>query len=131
VETAAAPDALWRIWSDVEGWPKWNAGIEKIEIDGPFVVDTTFTMTPPAHEPVEMRIVEVVPGELFTDEMDGGDFVVRTAHRLQRLDTECTRVIYRTEITGPAADEVGQRLGPEITADFPQVLAALVSLASK
>ena len=34
-----------------------------------------------------MRIVEVVPGELFTDEMDGGDFVVRTAHQLQRLDS--------------------------------------------
>jgi EmrB/QacA subfamily drug resistance transporter len=131
VETAVAPDALWRLWSDVRGWPKWNDGIEKVEVDGPFAVDTTFTMTPPAQQPVEMRIVEVVPGELFTDEMDGGDFVVRTAHRLERLDTERTRVIYRTEISGPAAEEVGPRLGPEITADFPQVLAALVSLASR
>jgi len=26
-------------------------------------------------------------------------------------------------------DEVGPRLGPEITADFPEVLAALVNLA--
>jgi len=129
VETTASPDALWRLWADIRGWPKWNDGIEKIEVDGPFAVATTFTMTPPGQEPIPLRIVEVVPGELFTDEMDGGDFVVRTVHRLQRLDTGRTRVIYRTEITGPAADEVGPRLGPEITADFPKVLAALVNLA--
>ena len=40
-----------------------------------------------------------------------------------------TRVVYRTEITGPAAAQVGPQLGPEITADFPDVLAALVHLA--
>jgi hypothetical protein len=61
--------------------------------------------------------------------MDAGDFVVRTVHRLERFDTERTRVIYRTEISGPASDDVGPRLGPEITADFPEVLAALVRLA--
>jgi hypothetical protein len=38
-------------------------------------------------------------------------------------------VIYRTEITGPAADQVGPQLGPAITGDFPEVLAALVKLA--
>jgi hypothetical protein len=38
-------------------------------------------------------------------------------------------VIYRTEITGPAADQVGPQLGPAITGDFPEVLAALVNLA--
>ena len=27
-----------------------------------------FTMTPPADELIQMRLTEVVPGELFTDE---------------------------------------------------------------
>ena len=65
----------------------------------------------------------------FTDEMDAGDFVVRTVHRLEPLAQGRTRVIYRTEITGPAADQVGPQLGPAITDDFPEVLAALVKLA--
>jgi hypothetical protein len=129
VETTAAPDVLWRLWSDIEGWPKWNDGIERIEVDGPFAVGTKFTMIPPGQEPLAMRIVEVVANELFIDEMDAGDFVVRTVHRLERLDTERTRVIYRTEISGPASDDVGPSLGPEITADFPEVLTALVRLA--
>ncbi len=130
VETTASPETLWRHWSSVEQWPRWNAGIEKIEIDGPFEVGTTFAMTPPGDdEPVRMRLTEVVPEKLFTDEMDAGDFVVRTVHALEPLASGTTRVVYRTEISGPAAGQVGPQLGPAITADFPDVLAALVRLA--
>jgi uncharacterized protein YndB with AHSA1/START domain len=153
VETAASPAAVWRHWSDMTAWPAWNAGIEKIEIDGPFEVGTTFTMTPPGDDSLTMRLTEIVPGELFTDEMDAGDFVVRTVHRLAPMTAGATasgatepgsrqsgsrqsgsresgtRITYRTEITGPSADQVGPELGPAITADFPDVLAALAKIA--
>jgi uncharacterized protein YndB with AHSA1/START domain len=129
LETPAAPDAVWRQWSDMAAWPRWNDGIETITIDGPFAAGTTFTMTPPGEEPIRMRLAEIVPGELFTDEMDGGDFLVRTVHRVERAAGGRTRIIYRTEITGPAAGQAGPQLGPAITADFPEVLAALARLA--
>jgi uncharacterized protein YndB with AHSA1/START domain len=129
VETAAAADVVWCLWSDIAGWPRWNAGVEQITIDGPFAAGTTFTMTPLGDEPIRMRLTEVVPGQLFTDEMDAGDFVVRTMHRLEPAPGGQTRIIYRTEITGPAADQAGPQLGPAITADFPGVLAALAKLA--
>ena len=129
VETTATQGTLWGYWSDMAAWPRWNHGIEKIDIDGPFAVGTTFTMTPPGDDPIPMRLVEIEPGTLFTDEMDAGDFVVRTVHRLEPLTHGGTRVTYRTEITGPAADQVGPELGPAITADFPDVLATLVKLA--
>jgi uncharacterized protein YndB with AHSA1/START domain len=144
VETAASPADVWRHWSDMAAWPAWNAGIERIEIDGPFEVGTTFTMTPPGDDPVTMHLTEIVPGELFTDEMDAGDFIVRTVHRLtpvtasgatasgataSGVGASGTRITYRTEITGPAADQIGPELGPAITADFPDVLAALAKVA--
>lgn len=129
VETTADPTEIWRHWSDVPSWPEWNAGVERIEIDGPFAVGSTFTMTPPGEGPIRMRLTEVVPGELFTDEADGGDFVVRTVHRIAPAGDGRTRITYRTEITGPAADEIGPEIGLQITADFPDVLAALVRRA--
>jgi hypothetical protein len=86
-------------------------------------------MTPPGDEPVRMRLAEIVPGELFTDEMDVGDFIVRTVHRLERAAGGRTRIIYRTEITGPAAGQARPELGPAITADFPEVLASVAQLA--
>ena len=129
VETTAAPEALWRHWSDMAAWPKWNDGIETIEVEGPFEAGTAFTMTPPGDEPIRMRLVEIKPGESFADEMDAGDFVVRTEHRLEPAAGGLTRIVYRTEITGEASGPIGPQLGPQITADFPEVLAALAKRA--
>jgi len=56
---------------------------------------------------------------------------VRTTHRAERLDGDRTRVVYRMEITGPESDALGPQIGPEITADFPQVLAALIEQAER
>ena len=129
VETTAAPEELWRHWADMAAWPQWNDGIEAIDVEGPFETGTAFTMTPPGDEPIRLRLAEIKPGESFTDEMDAGDFVVRTEHRLEPVAAGLTRIVYRTEITGEAAAHVGPQLGPQITADFPEVLAALAKRA--
>lgn len=129
VETSGDPEVLWRLWSDLATWPQWNDGIETIDVAGAFEVGTAFIMTPPGDEPIRMRLTEIKPGESFTDEMDAGDFVVRTEHRLEPAPGGLTRIVYRTEITGEAAGRIGAELGPQITADFPEVLAALAKRA--
>lgn len=129
VETTASPEAIWRLWSDVGSWPEWNADIEHIEISGPFAQGSTISMTPIGDDPVELRIAEAAEPDLFVDEADLGDVVVRTTHRIARLDEGRIRVTYRMEITGPAADTIGPELGPQISGDFPETLAALVRQA--
>jgi uncharacterized protein YndB with AHSA1/START domain len=131
VETSAKAEAVWRLWADVERWPEWNAGVERIELRGPFAVGSTILMTPPDDDTVELRITEAVKPELFVDEADGGDFVVRTTHRVEGVGDEGSRITYRMEITGPAAETVGPEIGPEISGDFPEVLAALAAHAER
>src|SRR5438093_8833500 len=129
VETSAAPEAIWRLWADVAGWPAWNGDIERIELVGPFAAGSKIVMTPIGQEPVELRIADAVEPERFVDEAELGEIVVRTVHRIERLDGERARVSYRMEITGPAADTLGPQIGPEISGDFPEVLASLVERA--
>jgi hypothetical protein len=86
-------------------------------------------MTPHEGEPIDLRIAEAVEPELFVDQADLGDVVVTTTHRVDRLDGDTIRVVYAMEISGPEADTLGPRIGPEITSDFPQVLKALVERA--
>jgi hypothetical protein len=129
VETSAAPKEIWRLWADVAGWPDWNGDIERIELVGPFATGGRIVMTPIGQEPIDLRIAEAVEPELFVDEAELDEIVVRTIHRVERLDPERVRVTYRMEITGQAADTVGPNVGPEISADFPQTLAALVERA--
>jgi uncharacterized protein YndB with AHSA1/START domain len=131
VETAAAPEAVWRIWADVPTWPEWNGDIDRIDLEGEFAAGGRIIMTPPGDEPIELRIAEAREPELFVDEADLGPIVVRTTHRAERLAGERTRVTYRMEITGPEADTLGPQIGPEISGDFPETLATLVARAER
>jgi uncharacterized protein YndB with AHSA1/START domain len=131
IETTASAEAVWRLWSDVTRWPEWIADIERIELSGSFATGSKITMIPAGRDPVELRIAEAVEPERFVDEADLGDVVVRTLHRVDPLDTERNRVVYRMEISGPAADRVGPELGPQISGDFPETLAALVERAER
>lgn len=127
IVTTASPEQIWRLWADVATWPEWNGDIERIELIGPFASGGRILMTPIDGDTIDLRIAEAVEPELFLDEADFGEIVVRTTHRVERLDDERARVTYRMEISGPAADTLGPRVGPEISGDFPEVLAALVA----
>src|SRR5262245_4650970 len=110
IETSALPEEIWRLWANVDRWPAWNRDIEGVDLDGPFATGSRIVMTPCGQEPVELRIVEAVEPDLFVDEADLGDIVVRTTHSVEALG-EGRRVTYRMEITGPAADTLGPRIG--------------------
>ena len=127
IETSASPARVWQLFVDVARWKDWNAGIEKIEIHGPFAKGTTFTMQPPGQDAITSKLIDVRPNEGFTDETVVDDTRVIVSHRLVTLPSGRTKIIYSTEITGPAADE----FGPMVTSDFPEVLAALKRLAEE
>ncbi|MEU5764645.1 SRPBCC family protein [Streptomyces asoensis] len=131
IETGAAPEAVWRLWADAENWGSWNAEIAKTEIDGPFATGSRITMTPPGDDPIELRIAEVTEGERFVDEARFGDLLLRTDHRIDRIGEGRIRVVYRMTVTGPDADAIGSRIGPGITADWPDTMASLVALAQR
>jgi uncharacterized protein YndB with AHSA1/START domain len=131
IETNASPEAIWQLWSDVAGWPTWNGDIEHIEISGPFEAGSRITMTPVGAEPVELRIAEAVEPEMFVDEAVLGDLVFRTIHRIEQVQGGSNRIVYRMEITGRAADTAGPELGPQISGDFPETLAALARRAER
>ncbi len=124
VPAEAAPEAIWALWADVEHWGTWNADIEHIEIDGPFTAGARIVMTPAGQDPVRLQVAEAKVNEGFVDEAHIDGLILRTTHRIND-----SHVVYRMEITGPGANDIGPRIGPAITADWPETMAALVRLA--
>ncbi|MBN0043833.1 SRPBCC family protein [Streptomyces actuosus] len=129
IETSAAPEAIWDLWADVGNWGAWNADVASIRISGPFEAGAEIVMTPADQDPVHLRVAEATVNELFVDEARFDGLLLRTAHRLDRGEGGRTRVTYRMEITGSGADRLGPQIGPAITADWPETMAALVELA--
>jgi hypothetical protein len=127
IVVSAAPATIWKFFSDVARWKDWNAGIEKIEIHGPFQNGTSFTMQPPGQDSLTSTLLEVKLNERFTDETVVDETRVLVSHELVPIEAGRTKIIYRTEITGPGAAEIG----PMVTSDFPDVLAALKRLAEQ
>jgi hypothetical protein len=103
VETSARAEAVWRLWADVDRWPEWNAGVERIELRGPFAVGSTILMTPPGDEPVELRIAEAVEPELFVDEADGAtsSFARHTRSRPSATSARASPIGWRSRVRPP------------------------------
>lgn len=131
VEADVTPEAIWALWKNVAGWGSWNDDIEAITLTGPFAAGSEISMTPVGQEPVELRLETVVENREFTDVCEVPGIEIWTRHLVEPVEDGGVRVTYRTEISGPAADQVGPELGPQITGDFPQTLAALVKLAGQ
>ncbi|MEO5686759.1 MAG: SRPBCC family protein [Burkholderiaceae bacterium] len=127
IATTASRETLWRLFEDVAGWKRWNAGIERIALNGPFAAGSTFDMKPPGMDALRSTLRDVRLLEAFVDETILEDTRFLVSHELQALPSGGTRVVNAIRVEGPEA----ATLGPLVTADFPEVLAALKALAEQ
>src|SRR5258708_8895263 len=131
LETAASPEAIYRLYQDVPAWPTWDEGIEAIEFAGQFAVGAKGKIKVPGQDPLDFILTDVQPNRGFADETalpDVGITVIFN-HILTPLADGQTRIVHQVKIIGPAAEQVGPELGPKITSDLPEAVAKLAQLA--
>lgn len=125
--STASPERVFAVLADAERWPEWNAGVAGIELSGPFAAGTAAVMRFPDGSVLPFRLTWVEPGAGYEDltPMPGGTAAVRVRHLLAP-DGPGTRITYRCEVEGPDAAQIGEG----VTADFPEVIAALAARAA-
>jgi hypothetical protein len=128
-ETTARPAAVWRVLRDLDQWQCWDTSMEWVRLQGPFGVGAQVVMKPIGQDPITSVIVEASENEVYADQTNFGGVTLRFSHTLTPLANGGTQVVHRLEITGPAADQIGPELGPAITEDFPDAMAALLARA--
>jgi hypothetical protein len=129
-DCAASPAQVFGILADPPKWSEWNTGVLRIDMDGPFAEGTTAVMVLPDETALPFRLTWVEADRGYEDETQVPDagVVVRVRHELTPADRG-TRITYRCEIDGP--EDVAAEVGATVTADFPDVIAALGSRAER
>jgi hypothetical protein len=123
-------DRVWAAVRDLHLGELTYPGSDTFEPHGPFAVGTELTVTPEGQEPIRSRIIELTEGETYADLTELGDVALTFRYRLEDAAGGIL-VRYSLTIDGPAADAVGPELGPQISADFPESLAALLAQARR
>jgi hypothetical protein len=128
VTTAALPDRVWSIWSDVSTWPSWNPDVRAISLDGPFASGTTGSMTTGAGTHA-IRLEGVVPGsafELVTSPVPATTF---RFHCEVTPDGDGSRIGQSVTMSGLLAPIMSPMMGNRIASSFEGILAGLARAA--
>jgi len=126
-ETAASPDAVWAVLTDVAAWPSWNPGYRAASLDGPLVPGAAGSVTLANGLKRPFSVLEVVPGAFFAY---GGAIPgarQRFVQMVEQLDTGRTRVTLGHTIEGPASPLFGFLFGRTIRGYLPTGLARLIA----
>jgi hypothetical protein len=125
VTTPATPEQVWPLYADVSRWLEWDGGLEAVTLDGPFAVGSTGTLQVEGQPPLAWELTEVEENALFTDVTEiPGVATLTFVHRIEPT-ADGSAITHEVHIEGPAADG----LGPMVTSDTPEAMAALARLA--
>lgn len=127
--TAASPQAVWEALAALHSGTPLGPNSDTFELHGPFAVGTTLTVTPQGQDPMRSVIIELEPARVYADQTVFGDLILTFRHRLAPRHGGGTHVTHTLEVSGPAADQVGPELGPQISGDFPVAMAELLAAA--
>lgn len=121
-------DQIWRTFADVHSGRLTLPGGDRFVAQGELAVGTRLAVTPAGQETMTSTVTEFDPGRRYADvtELDG--ITLTFSHDFVD-DGSGTAVTHRLQIDGPAADAVGPELGPQISADFPDAMRALLAAA--
>jgi polyketide cyclase/dehydrase/lipid transport protein len=126
----ASPSQVFSILAEPAKWSEWNAGVLRIEMNGPFAEGTTAVMVLPHETALPFRFTWIEADRGYEDETEVPDagVIVRVRHELSRTERG-TRITYRCEVDG--AEDVADEVGAAVSADFPDVIAALGARAER
>jgi hypothetical protein len=96
----ADPAAVWKVWTDVPGWPEWDLTKEIARLDGPFVVGVSGWAKQRGNLGGTFTITEVEPVRRWVSECPIPLGKVIFAHLIEPVGRDHVRVTKSIEVLG-------------------------------
>jgi uncharacterized protein YndB with AHSA1/START domain len=131
VEAVASRERVWSLWIDVEGWPSWNPGVGRVQLDQPLTEGATGTIRAAGGPTSALRVVEIEPQRRLVTETSQRLFRLRFEQELANGEGGQLRITHRARMTGPATPVLRHTIGARLERSIPKALAATVELSTE
>ena len=126
IEASAARERVWALWTEVSGWPSWNPGIGRAQLNAPVAEGATATVRAVGGPTAILKILALEPGRRFVTEASERLIRLRFEHELVDLESGQLLIIHRVRMTGPATPLLRHTIGARLKRSIPAAPAALV-----
>lgn len=130
LETTTEPEAIWRRWTDVDGWPDWDEGLEWAKLLGPLKAGSSGSLKRKGGIRQRFMVEEVLEGRGFTCIGKRLLSCMRLVHRVEPSELG-SRVTHRVEVKGPLAWWLRLTMAHRIRQTLAPALRKLARLAAK
>lgn len=122
--TTAPPEAIWKLWTNLETWPLWDNGVAWAKLTSNFAEGEFIQMKPTAGPKVNCQLLGIVPLHSFTTRSSLPFTTISFIHRM-----EAGVVTHRVEMKGLLTPIFRRLLGPNIQKGLPDTVRNLVRMA--
>jgi hypothetical protein len=130
LEADVSPAAVWeRAYASAEAWPKWNAEIKRVRLDGPLALGAKAKIVLGTGLRLRFHVVEFEEGCLFTDESRMPGARMGHRHLIEPTENGGSRLTNTIYIEGALAPVWRRIMGPAAARTLPDAQHAVVDLA--
>lgn len=130
-QTEAAEDEIWKLWTDVSGWPKWDKGLEWCRLDGPFAIGTKGSLKPAGSPALPFELTDVIPGRSYEDLTCLPFTRLTFTHTLIKLPDGKVQIRHQASCKGLLAPILFLTLRRDLKKGMPQSIRKLAEMAEK
>ncbi len=128
IEIDARKESIWKLWSDVENWNKWDAEVQQAKLNGKFETGTTGLLKP-TNGPKSKFVIKsaTFPIEFTTSSsllLAKMDFVHKLTEKNGKL-----LLTHGVEIRGITTFLFSKVIGKKIIAELPKAMQSLSEMA--
>ena len=130
VTARASRERVWALWTDVAGWPSWNPGVGRVQLDEPVTEGATGTIRAVGGPASTFKVLTIERPQRFVTEASERLVRLRFEHELADVEDGQLLITHRVRMTGPATPLLRHTIGPRLKRTIPAALAALVELVA-
>jgi hypothetical protein len=130
IVTNTSRESVWKAWADVEGWPKWDQGVEWCRLDGEFKTGTSYALKPKGGPEAKAVITDCQPLIGFSDVTQLPLAKMEFIHELAE-QADGVHVTHRVNISGLLGFFFVQMIGKDTARDLPETMGNLLRVAKE